>query len=124
MTQSAVAWVLGSVFVRFCEDNGLFGGVCYRAGPEKDRAVLAEESQDDYFRQHRGKTDRDWLLASFEHIGGTQAGRLLFDPEHNPAYRIRGVGAGTGCGGAALDGGEPCGGRGGGRADAGAVVRC
>ncbi|MFC6020418.1 BREX-2 system adenine-specific DNA-methyltransferase PglX [Plantactinospora solaniradicis] len=88
VTQTAVAWVLGSVFVRFCEDNGLFGDVCYLAGPEKDRAVLAEESQDDYFRQHREKTDRDWLLASFEHIGGTQAGRLLFDPEHNPAYRI------------------------------------
>ncbi|WP_422771850.1 BREX-2 system adenine-specific DNA-methyltransferase PglX [Plantactinospora sp. WMMC1484] len=88
VTQTAVAWVLGSVFVRFCEDNGLFGDVCYLAGPEKDRAVLAEESQDDYFRRHRDRTDRDWLLASFEHIGGTQAGRLLFDPEHNPAYRI------------------------------------
>ncbi|MEO3922748.1 BREX-2 system adenine-specific DNA-methyltransferase PglX [Micromonosporaceae bacterium B7E4] len=88
VTQTAVAWVLGSVFVRFCEDNGLFGDVCYLAGPEKDRAVLAEESQDDYFRQHPERTDRDWLLASFEHIGGTQAGRLLFDPEHNPAYRI------------------------------------
>ncbi|MGX7669814.1 BREX-2 system adenine-specific DNA-methyltransferase PglX [Plantactinospora sp. DSM 117369] len=88
VTQTAVAWVLGSVFVRFCEDNGLFGDVCYLAGPEKDRAVLAEESQDDYFRQHPERTDRDWLLASFEHIGGTQAGRLLFDPEHNPAHRI------------------------------------
>ncbi|MDG4791843.1 BREX-2 system adenine-specific DNA-methyltransferase PglX [Micromonospora sp. WMMD1102] len=88
VTQTAVAWVLGSVFVRFCEDNGLFGDVCYLAGPEKDRAVLAEESQDDYFRRHPERTDRDWLLASFEHIGGTQAGRLLFDPEHNPAYRI------------------------------------
>ncbi|GAB3156786.1 BREX-2 system adenine-specific DNA-methyltransferase PglX [Micromonospora sonneratiae] len=87
-TQTAVAWVLGSVFVRFCEDNGLFDATCYLTGPEKDRAVLAEESQDDYFRRHPERTDRDWLLAAFEHIGETQAGRLLFDKEHNPAYRI------------------------------------
>jgi len=91
VTQTAVAWVLGSVFVRFCEDNGLFGDACFLTGQDKDRAVLAEESQEDFFRQddqHRGKTDRDWLLAAFDHIGRTQAGRLLFDTEHNPAYRI------------------------------------
>ncbi|ROT32612.1 BREX-2 system adenine-specific DNA-methyltransferase PglX [Micromonospora sp. HM5-17] len=88
VTQTAVAWVLGTVFVRFCEDNGLFGDACYLTGPNKERAVLAEESQDDFFRRHPEKTDRDWLLAAFEHIGQTQAGRLLFDPKHNPAYQI------------------------------------
>ena len=87
-TQTAVAWVLGTVFVRFCEDNGLLGDACYLTGPSKERAVLAEESQDDFFRRHPEKTDRDWLLAAFEHIGQTQAGRLLFDPRHNPAYQI------------------------------------
>lgn len=87
-TQTAVAWVLGTVFVRFCEDNGLLGDACYLTGPSKERAVLAEESQDDFFRRHPEKTDRDWLLAAFEHIGQTQAGRLLFDPKHNPAYQI------------------------------------
>ena len=88
VTQTAVAWVLGSVFVRFCEDNGLIGDACYLAGPDKDRAVLAEESQEDFFREHPAKTDRDWLLAAFDHLGQTQAGRLLFDPEHNAAYQI------------------------------------
>ena len=32
ITQSAVAWVLGTVFLRFCEDNGLID-VPYLAGP-------------------------------------------------------------------------------------------
>ena len=30
-TQVAVGWVLGSVFVRFCEDNGLIDARCFRA---------------------------------------------------------------------------------------------
>jgi hypothetical protein len=88
VTQAAVAWVLGTVFVRFCEDNGLFGDACYLTGPDQDRAVMAEESQEDFFRRHKEKTDRDWILAAFEHIGGSQAGRLLFDPKHNAAYQV------------------------------------
>ncbi|MEU8128732.1 BREX-2 system adenine-specific DNA-methyltransferase PglX [Micromonospora sp. NPDC049049] len=87
-TQAAVAWVLGTVFVRFCEDNGLLGDACYLTGPTQDRAVLAEESQDDFFGRHPAKTDRDWLLAGFAQIRQSQAGKLLFDEEHNPAYQI------------------------------------
>lgn len=88
VTQAAVAWVLGTVFVRFCEDNGLLGDACYLAGPASDRAVLAEESQEEFFSRHKEKTDRDWLLAAFDHIGQSQAGRLLFDERHNAAYQI------------------------------------
>lgn len=87
-TQAAVAWVLGTVFVRFCEDNGLLDDACYLAGPSPDRAILAEESQDDFFRRHPKLTDRDWLLAGFDEIRRSQAGKLLFDEEHNPAYQI------------------------------------
>jgi len=53
-----------------------------------DRSVLAEESQMEYFWQHKEKTDRDWLLAAFDHIGQSQAGRLLYDPGHNALYQI------------------------------------
>lgn len=88
VTQAAVAWVLGTVFVRFCEDNGLFGASCFLAGPTKDRAVWAEESQEEYFRENPAQTDRDWVLAAFDHIGRTQAGRTLFDPAHNAAYQV------------------------------------
>jgi hypothetical protein len=88
VTQAAAAWVLGTVFVRFCEDNGLLGDTCYLTGPERDRSVLAEESQEEFFREHKEKTDRDWLLAAFDHIGQSQAGELLFDPAHNALYQI------------------------------------
>lgn len=87
-TQAAVAWVLGTVFVRFCEDNGLLGDACYLAGPAPERTILAEESQEEFFGRHPEKTDRDWLLAGFDEIRQSQAGRLLFDEEHNPAYQI------------------------------------
>ena len=88
VTQAAVAWVLGTVFVRFCEDNGLFGGASFLTGPTRGRAVLAEESQEEYFRANPAETDRHWILAGFDHIGRSQAGRTLFDPAHNAAYRL------------------------------------
>src|SRR5262245_54836948 len=50
VTQAAVAWVLGTVFVRFCEDNGLLTQP-YLAGPDHDRMVLAEEAQDELDRK-------------------------------------------------------------------------
>ncbi|MEU4691910.1 BREX-2 system adenine-specific DNA-methyltransferase PglX [Actinoplanes sp. NPDC023714] len=88
ITQAAVAWILGTVFVRFCEDNGLFGDACFLAGPIKDRAILAEEAQEEYFRMNPADNDRHWLLTAFDHIGRTQAGRTLFDPKHNAAYQL------------------------------------
>lgn len=56
VTQVAVAWVLGTVFVRFCEDNGLLPDP-YLAGPG-DRLVLAEEAEAQFFRDHPDQTLR------------------------------------------------------------------
>ncbi|MEH1014276.1 BREX-2 system adenine-specific DNA-methyltransferase PglX [Micromonospora sp. CPCC 206060] len=86
VTQAAVAWVLGTVFVRFCEDNGLLPEP-YLAGPG-DRLVLAEEAEAQFFRDHPDETLRGWLLEGFDAIGGTQAGKSLFDRRHNPLYQI------------------------------------
>ncbi|MET8140192.1 BREX-2 system adenine-specific DNA-methyltransferase PglX [Sphaerisporangium sp. NPDC005288] len=87
VTQAAAAWVLGTVFVRFCEDNGLLTSP-YLAGPSTERMVLAEEAQEEFFRVNPAETDRGWLLAAFGEIGGSQAGALLFDRKHNPLYQI------------------------------------
>ncbi|MGW0066137.1 BREX-2 system adenine-specific DNA-methyltransferase PglX [Streptosporangium sandarakinum] len=87
VTQAAVAWVLGTVFVRFCEDNGLLT-TPYLAGPTSERMVLAEEAQEEFFRLAPAETDRGWLLAAFGEIAGSQAGALLFDRRHNPLYQI------------------------------------
>ncbi|MEU7759107.1 BREX-2 system adenine-specific DNA-methyltransferase PglX [Micromonospora aurantiaca (nom. illeg.)] len=86
VTQAAVAWVLGTVFVRFCEDNGLLPDP-YLAGPG-DRLVLAEEAEAQFFRDQPDKTLRDWLHRGFDAIAGTQAGKSLFDRRHNPLYQI------------------------------------
>ena len=87
VTQAAAAWVLGTVFVRFCEDNGLLGQA-YLAGPTIERMTHAEEAQEDFFRLKPAETDRGWILEAFNAIGSTQAGRLLFDVRHNAAYQI------------------------------------
>ncbi|MEU6077639.1 BREX-2 system adenine-specific DNA-methyltransferase PglX [Micromonospora sp. NPDC047074] len=86
VTQVAVAWVLGTVFVRFCEDNGLLPDP-YLAGPG-DRLVLAEEAEAQFFRDQPDKTLRDWLRQGFDAIASTQAGKSLFDKRHNPLYQI------------------------------------
>ncbi|MBG6104921.1 hypothetical protein IW249_005335 [Micromonospora vinacea] len=86
VTQAAVAWVLGSVFVRFCEDNALLPDP-YLAGPG-DRLVLAEEAEAQFFRDQPDRTLRDWLHQGYDAIASTQAGKSLFDKRHNPLYQI------------------------------------
>ncbi|GAA1651188.1 BREX-2 system adenine-specific DNA-methyltransferase PglX [Catellatospora bangladeshensis] len=86
VTQVAVAWVLGTVFVRFCEDNGLLRDP-FLAG-SGDRLVLAEEAEAQFFRDKPQETLRGWLLAGFDAIAGTQAGRSLFNKRHNPLFQI------------------------------------
>ncbi|PWU59493.1 BREX-2 system adenine-specific DNA-methyltransferase PglX [Micromonospora globispora] len=86
VTQVAVAWVLGTVFVRFCEDNGLLPDP-YLAGPG-DRLVLAEEAEAQFFRERPEETLRGWLEQGFDAIASTQAGKSLFDKRHNPLYQI------------------------------------
>ncbi|MET8092391.1 BREX-2 system adenine-specific DNA-methyltransferase PglX [Micromonospora sp. NPDC005220] len=86
VTQVAVAWVLGTVFVRFCEDNGLLPDP-YLAGPG-DRLVLAEEAEAQFFRERPEETLRGWLEQGFDTIASTQAGKSLFDKRHNPLYQI------------------------------------
>ncbi|MGW6954730.1 BREX-2 system adenine-specific DNA-methyltransferase PglX [Streptomyces chartreusis] len=87
VTQVAVAWVLGSVFVRFCEDNRLIPEP-YLTGPDGDRRELAESRYDAYVESDEDPTYRGWLEKAFEELGQGQAGRLLFDQRHNPLYQV------------------------------------
>lgn len=87
VTQVAAAWVLGTVFVRFCEDNGLIQWP-FIAGPG-ERLVDAEERHEAYFREHPQDNDRDWIIAAFHHLAEahpTAAG--LFDARFNPLWEI------------------------------------
>ncbi|MFE5076044.1 BREX-2 system adenine-specific DNA-methyltransferase PglX [Streptomyces halstedii] len=87
VTQVAVAWVLGSVFVRFCEDNRLIPEP-YLTGPDGDRRELAESRYDAYVETDDNPTYRGWLEKAFDELGQGQAGRLLFDRRHNPLYQV------------------------------------
>ncbi|WP_067482810.1 BREX-2 system adenine-specific DNA-methyltransferase PglX [Actinomadura hibisca] len=87
ITQAAVAWVLGTVFVRFTEDNGLISEP-YLAAPDPDRQVLARIRYEAYVDEVDDPTYRGWLEQAFAELGAGPAGRLLFDPNHNPLFQI------------------------------------
>jgi hypothetical protein len=77
VTQAAVAWVLISVFIRFCEDNALIVPV-WIAGPEKRRQE-ALDAQLAFFRAHPEDTDREWLQAAIDHLAVLPATKALVD---------------------------------------------
>ncbi|MFI9511258.1 BREX-2 system adenine-specific DNA-methyltransferase PglX [Nocardia sp. NPDC052566] len=85
--QVAAAWVLGTVFVRFCEDNQLITEP-YLTGSSDDRRDLAQARYDTYVETDPDPTYRGWLLRAFAELGSGQAGKLLFDPAHNPLYEV------------------------------------
>ncbi|MFI0483117.1 BREX-2 system adenine-specific DNA-methyltransferase PglX [Actinomadura sp. 9N215] len=89
ITQSAVAWVLNTVFLRFCEDNHLIDDVFLSGRGE--RLDLARERQQLYFEQpdNASKTDREWIeegLATMAKASPVAA--RLFERDHNPMWRI------------------------------------
>ncbi|MCG5541816.1 MULTISPECIES: BREX-2 system adenine-specific DNA-methyltransferase PglX [unclassified Halorhodospira] len=86
LTQGAVAWVLGGVFVRFLEDNGLLPEP-FITGPG-DRARQARERRDGYFREHPTDSDRDYFLDVFRTVGTLPALKELFDKRHNPLWQL------------------------------------
>lgn len=85
VTLSAVAWVLGTVFVRWCEDNGL---VEPRLSGPGERLRDAQDTQQQYVGAHPLSTSTDWLRAAFAVLADSDAGAMLFDTRHNPAERI------------------------------------
>lgn len=92
--QAAVAWIIATTFVRFCEDNDLLVGatldgmpvpVGWIAGPG-DRTLRARENQTAYFRVNTSHHDRDWLQQAFRVLAAQPAGAALVDPKHNPVW--------------------------------------
>ena len=95
VTQAAVAWVLITVFIRFCEDNALVGPV-WIAGPEQRRQE-ALDAQLAFFCTRPEDTDREWLQAAIDYLAALPATRTLVDshsalhyvaPSGNAATRL------------------------------------
>ncbi|GHH28253.1 BREX-2 system adenine-specific DNA-methyltransferase PglX [Streptomyces rubradiris] len=87
ITQVAVAWVLGTVFVRFSEDNRLIAEP-YITSPDVAGREIAQARFEEYLEKDADPTYRGWLETAFAELGAGQAGRLLFDRDHNPLYQI------------------------------------
>jgi hypothetical protein len=85
VTQVAVAWVLTTVFVRFCEDNRLLKPV-WIAGPA-DRRQEALDAELAYFRANPEHTDREWLLQAVSHLRAATATRELVE-SHSPLWTV------------------------------------
>ncbi|WP_431892578.1 BREX-2 system adenine-specific DNA-methyltransferase PglX [Micromonospora haikouensis] len=87
LDQAAVAWVLGCVFVRFCEDNALVE-LLWIGGPEPTAPVeRAVQHRQQYLIDHPRRNDRHWLREAFTYLRGLRATGKIFD-EHNPVWRF------------------------------------
>ena len=86
VTQIAVAWVLATVFVRFCEDNGLIE-YPFIAGPG-DRVQLAADLQGKWYENHPESDDLGWLKAAIEALSASPVVKGLFDRRHNPMWTL------------------------------------
>jgi hypothetical protein len=111
VSQAAVAWLVATTFVRFCEDNHLLDGLSatqsqaargmgtspvWLAGPierhedvgrDVDGTARAVEHQQAHYEQHPTDNSRDWLQRAFQALVDLPAGRDLVDPRHNPVWR-------------------------------------
>ena len=86
LTQVAVAWILGCVFVRFLEDNGLVDPPRLSGTGERRGRALDEHTL--YFRTHPTGSDRDYLLHVFRTVAELPVARQLFDADHNPVWSL------------------------------------
>ena len=93
-TQAGVHWILGTVFLRFLEDNGYLERP-FLFGPETHTQALAIDRHTRYFREHPGDSDREYLLDCFADAAELPGVDGLFDPDHNPLYRIQLAGDGA-----------------------------
>lgn len=93
--QAAVAWIVSTTFLRFCEDNDLLSGakvdglptaVGWIAGPG-DRVQRAEENLTAYFRDNPTRNRRHWLQHGFGVLAAQPAGAALVDRKHNPVWK-------------------------------------
>ncbi len=85
VTQTAVAWVLSTVFIRFCEDNALVGPVWIAGPPERRQEAL--DAQLAFFRTHPEATDREWLKSAIDYLAALPATRGL-DDAHSALYFV------------------------------------
>jgi hypothetical protein len=92
VTQAAVHWLLGCIFVRFLEDNGWLdqknAKVAWIAGPG-ERLAIAKVRRTLFLRPDPSLTDRDYLLHVFAEVAKLPGVAGIFDQKHNPLYSLQ-----------------------------------
>ena len=78
VTQAAVAWVLLTVFARYCEDNALVTPR-WISGANADERAHALDARRAHFQTHPEDTDREWLTPISEHFAQFPATAGLVD---------------------------------------------
>ena len=86
LTQVAVAWILGCVFVRFLEDNALVDPPRLSGPGDRRRRALDEHNL--YFRAHPTESDREYLLHVFHKVAALPVAGPIFDERHNPLWSL------------------------------------
>lgn len=87
LDQAAVAWVLGCVFVRFCEDNALVGKLWIGGGDPAAPADRGVQHRQAYLIANPRHNDRHWLREAFTYLAELRATGKIFDG-HNPVWRF------------------------------------
>jgi len=104
LTQSAAAWVLACVFVRYLEDHDLVDEVWLAgqpapagegggAGPApggggEDRYQRALDSHEAYFQRFPAHSDREYLQHVFRSVAGLPGCAALFGEDRNPLWQL------------------------------------
>lgn len=87
ITQSAVHWILGCVFLRFLEDNDFLARV-YLTSAEKDAREAGRDDYERYFRTNPNHSDLEYLLHAFREVSRLPGLKGLYDEQHNPLFRL------------------------------------
>ncbi|MDD7928806.1 BREX-2 system adenine-specific DNA-methyltransferase PglX [Microbacterium thalli] len=94
VAQAGVAWIIATVFIRFCEDNGLLAGATrdgrsvaqpWIAGPG-DGLERAVENEAAFYAAAPTMTSRDWLQQAFGTLADLPAGAPLVDRKHSAVW--------------------------------------
>ncbi|MEV0216962.1 BREX-2 system adenine-specific DNA-methyltransferase PglX [Micromonospora sp. NPDC050695] len=88
LDQAAVAWVLGCVFVRFCEDNALVEKLWIGGADPAAPAERAVQHRQAYLIANPRHNDRHWLREAFGYLAELKATGKIFDRKHNPLWRF------------------------------------
>ncbi|WP_309129913.1 BREX-2 system adenine-specific DNA-methyltransferase PglX [Microbacterium sp.] len=94
VAQAGVAWIIATVFIRFCEDNGLLVGATNGGRPAAqpwiaapgDGLERAVENEAAFYAAAPTMTSRDWLQQAFGALADLPAGAPLVDRNHSAVW--------------------------------------